>query len=169
MKDLRLEQTVLGFEVIEIQPAVIAHPAGIDRVVLARRLPINHILARADDGVAAGRATGADAFGFLQKPDPHLETKIRRGERADRADIDRVERIIIFQPLAGMRGEDGVTAAIDEPEHVVVRDLLAETNAARAENAALVIERDARTELDVLRLLDLVLEKARLPRCRIRR
>ena len=68
-----------------------------------------------------------------------------------------------------MRGEDVVAAAIDEPEHVVVRDLLAEANAARAENAALVIERDARAEIDVLRFLHLVFEKARSPRCRIRR
>ena len=37
-----------------------------------------------------------------------------------------------------------------------------EANAARAENAALVVERDARTELDVLRLLHLVLEEARI-------
>src|SRR4051812_13237584 len=59
-----------------------------------------------------------------------------------------------------MRGEDAVAAAIDEPEDIVLRDLLAETDAARAENAALVIERHPRTELDVLRLFHLVLEEA---------
>ena len=59
-----------------------------------------------------------------------------------------------------MRGQDGVAAAIDEAEDVVLCNFLAEANAARAENAALVIEGDARAQLDVLRLLDLVLEKA---------
>ena len=120
-------------------------------------------------GVAAGRAARAEAFRFLQEPDAHLEAEIRRGQRADRTDIDGVERVIILQPLAGMRGQDGVAAAIDEAEDVVVRDLLAEADAARAENAALVVERDARTELDVLRFLDLLLEETRFARCRTRR
>src|SRR5687768_3575463 len=61
-----------------------------------------------------------------------------------------------------MGGQDAVAAAIDEAEHVVVRDLLAKTNAARAEDAALIIQGDARPELDVLRLLDLVLEETRI-------
>ena len=59
-----------------------------------------------------------------------------------------------------MSSQDGVAAAIDEAEDIVMRDLLAEPNAARAENATLVVERDARTELDVLRFLDLVFEEA---------
>ena len=63
-----------------------------------------------------------------------------------------------------MGGEDGVAPAIDEPEDIVLRDFLAETNATRAEDAALVIERDARTEFDVLRLLHLVFEKTRIRR-----
>ena len=72
-------------------------------IVLTRRLSIDHILTAPNDGVATGGATGADAFGFLQEPDTHLETEIGGGERTDRANIDRVKRIIIFQPLAGMR------------------------------------------------------------------
>ena len=74
--DTRLQQTIVRFQIMKIEPAVVAHPNGIDRVVLARRLPINHIFARADDCVAAGRATRADTFGFLQKPDPHPETEV---------------------------------------------------------------------------------------------
>ena len=110
----RFEQPMLALQVIEIEPAVVAHPGGIDRVVLPRRLAINHIFAGADDRVAASRATGAEAFRFLQKPDAHLETEIRRSERADRANIDRIERVIIFQSLARMSGQRGMTAAIDE-------------------------------------------------------
>ena len=68
-----------------------------------------------------------------------------------------------------MGGQDAVAAAIDEAEDVVIRDLLAKPDAARAENAALVVEGHARTELDVLRLLHLVLEEARFGMCRIRR
>ena len=89
--NLRLEQPTLRFEILEIEPAVIAHPAGVDVIVLARRLPINDVLARADERVAPGRAARADAFSLLQKPNPHFETEIGGGERADRAKIHRVK------------------------------------------------------------------------------
>ena len=131
-------------------------------IVFTRRLPINHVFARADDGVATSRATGANALGFFQEPDAHFETEIGRGERGYRADIDRVKRVIVFQPFAGVRGQHGVTASIDEPDDVVVRDLLTETNATRAENAAFVIERDSRPEHNIFRFLHFVLQKARL-------
>src|SRR5260370_42363115 len=59
-----------------------------------------------------------------------------------------------------MRGEHGVTAAVDESEHVVRGNSVAKSNATRAQNAALIIERNARTELHRLRLLHLVFKKA---------
>ncbi len=61
-----------------------------------------------------------------------------------------------------MSSEGGVAAAIDEAEDVVMRDFLGKTNAARAEDAALVVERDARAEFHVLRFLHLVLEETRI-------
>src|SRR5205807_4743498 len=134
-------------------PSVVAHPTGIDGIVLPRRLAINHVFARADDRVAAGRATGAETFRLLQKPDAHLEAEIGRSQRADRTNVDSVERIIIFQPLARMRGQHAMAPAIDKTEDIIVRDLLAKPNAARTKNAAFVIQRDARSELDVFRLL----------------
>ena len=63
--NLRLEQPVLGLEVFKVEPAIIAHPAGVHVIVLARRLPINNVLTRSDERVATGRATGADAFRLL--------------------------------------------------------------------------------------------------------
>ena len=60
-----------------------------------------------------------------------------------------------------MRSQHGVTAPIHKPKHVVVGDLLTETDAARAENAAFVIECDPRPEYNVFWFLDLVLEKTR--------
>src|SRR5882724_10267044 len=61
-----------------------------------------------------------------------------------------------------MRGQNGVTAAINEPEHVVMRNFLAKTDAARAENAALVIKRHPRAELHSFRLFHFVLQETRL-------
>ena len=63
-----------------------------------------------------------------------------------------------------MGGEDGVTATIDKTEHVVLRDFLAETDAARAKNTALIVERDTRPEHNVLRFLDFIFEETRLGR-----
>ena len=135
---------------MEIQPAVIAHPDGVDGVVFARRLAIHLVFARTDDGVAARRATCADALGFLEEPDAHLETKIFRRQRADRADVHGVQRVIVVERLAGMTRDRVVTAAIDDAQRVVARDVLRETDAARAKNAALVVEHDARPEIDGL-------------------
>src|ERR1700737_617200 len=59
-----------------------------------------------------------------------------------------------------MRGQHGVTSAIDKSEHIVVSNFVAKSNAARTKDAAFIIERDARSELHRLRLLDLVFEKA---------
>ena len=108
-----------------VQPAGIAHPGGVDRIVLARFVAIDFFLARADDDVAAGRATRADALGFLEKPDAHLEPKILRRQRADGTNIHRVERVIVVERLAGKRGNGVVAAAIHDAERVVARDVLA--------------------------------------------
>ncbi len=45
-----------------------------------------------------------------------LKRKSRRRERAHRADIDGVERVIVVEALAGMRSQHGITAAIDETQ-----------------------------------------------------
>src|SRR5436190_4975966 len=63
-----------------------------------------------------------------------------------------------------MRGQHCITAAIDETEHIVPGDLLAKTNAARAKNAALIIERDAWPERDVFWFLHFMFEKTRRTR-----
>ena len=84
---------------------------------------------------------------------------MRGCERADWANINGVQRIIVFQPFARMGGENGVTAAIGKTEHVILRNFLTKTNATRAENAAFVIERDARPDLHAFRLFDFVFQK----------
>ena len=53
-------------------------------------------------------------------------------------------------------------SAIGKTEDIVIVDLAREPDAARAEHTALIVEADARADVDVLRLFDLVLEEARL-------
>jgi hypothetical protein len=55
-----------------------------------------------------------------------------------------------------------VATAIDKAEHVVLGDFLTEANAALAKNATLIVERDARTELDIFGFLDFVFEETRI-------
>src|SRR6478672_12220565 len=79
--NLRLQQAAVGFEIFVIEPAVIAHPTGVNVIVLARRLAIDDVLASSDDCVAPSRAAGADALCFFQEPDSHFEAKIGRSQR----------------------------------------------------------------------------------------
>src|SRR5207248_8611240 len=58
-----------------------------------------------------------------------------------------------------MRGQHGVTAAVGKSEHIVLGNFVAKSNATRAQNAALVVERNSRAELHRFRLLNLVCEK----------
>jgi len=89
----------------------------------------------------------------------HLETEIGGSERADRTNIDRVKRIIIFQPLAGIRAQHRITTAIRQTRvHHRARSP-DKTNAARTENAALIIEPNARPEHNVFGFLTLFSRK----------
>src|SRR6516225_2312308 len=101
--NLRLKQAVFSFEIFVIKPAIIAHPTGVNVIVLARRLTIDHVLTSSDDCVAPSRATCADAFRFFQEPDPHFEAEIGRSQRANRAYVDGVKRIIVLHRPARMR------------------------------------------------------------------
>src|SRR5205807_1676215 len=142
-----------------VESTVITHPDGIIGDVFAWGLAVDHIFARANDGIATGRATRANTFSFLQKPHAHFESKVRRGECAYRANIDGIKRVIIFERLVRMRRQNSVAAPFGEPKHIVLRDFLTKANTARAKDAALVIQRDPRTNLHPFRFLDFVLEK----------
>src|SRR5438552_4823451 len=101
--NLRLKQTTVGFEIFVIEPAIVAHPTGVNVIVLARRLSINNVFSSSDDCVAPGRATCADALRFFQEPDTHFETEVGRSQCAHGANVDGVKRIIVIQRPARMR------------------------------------------------------------------
>src|ERR1019366_5957771 len=115
----------------------VAHPTGVDGIVFARLVPVDSSLARPDGDIAAGRAARADASGFLEKPDPHLEPEILRRQRADGTDIDGVQGVIIVELPARVGREGAVAAAIHDAKRVVSRDVPREPDAPRGENAAL--------------------------------
>src|SRR5262249_41852214 len=122
----------------------------------------NLLFSRAGNDVATGAAAGADALGFLQKPNAHLEAKIFRGQGPNRTDIDRVQRIIIVKRFARVMRERVVTATIYEAQRIVAYYIFREADAARTKNAALNIQNNARTKVDLLGFVDLRFDKSAL-------
>src|SRR5437763_17169509 len=83
-----LQQTILGFEIFVVEPAIIAHPAGVNVIVFSRCLAIDYVLTSADNRVTACSATRADALRFFQEPDQHCAAEIPRSQGAHRRHAD---------------------------------------------------------------------------------
>src|SRR2546423_12242602 len=58
-----------------------------------------------------------------------------------------------------MRRQNRVTTTVDKPEHIIFGNFLAEPDAAGTEDAALVVQRNAWSELHRLRLFNLVFQE----------
>ena len=86
----RVLDPVVGVEVREGEAALVAEPALVDLGVVAREDPLDLALARRRADVAADRAEAADGRHVLDLPRPRLEAVLRRGQRADRAELDHV-------------------------------------------------------------------------------
>jgi hypothetical protein len=109
-----------------------------------------------DEDVAAGGAAGAHGVGRFQEPDAHLEAEIVGEQRAHRADVGEVARVVVRDGAVEVAGDLGVVAAAHELEAVGSGDVALETQAARAEHAALGVEHDG-PEVHHLALGDLLL------------
>ena len=114
------------------------------------------VVAVVDEDVAAGGAARAHRLRPLQEPDPHLEAEVVGQQRAHRADVGQVARVVVRDGAVLEGGDLGVVAAVPELEAVGAGDRGLEAQAARAEHAALGVEHD-RPEVHDLALLDLLL------------
>src|SRR5512134_10557 len=104
--------------------------------------------------VATGCTTRTHRRNLRELPRAHGEAEILRRERTDRAYVDGVERVGIVELGAGRRGEDLAVPAICHVELMLSRYFVADANAARAENATLLVEHDAWSQIDDLGLAD---------------
>ena len=86
----RVDDPVAGVEVRVGEAALVAEPALVDLGVVAREDPLDLALARRRRDVAADGAEAADGGDVLDLPGPRLEAVLRRGERADGAELDHV-------------------------------------------------------------------------------
>ena len=78
-----------------------------------------------------------------------LKRYCRGGDRADRADVHQVARQQRVDALLAERRDLAAVAAIDDADLRVVVDLAHEADAARAEDAAVAVQHQRRTEVDV--------------------
>ena len=126
--------------------ALVAEPAVVDAFVVALQDAQDALVADGEADVALGRAEGADRPGLLDVPGPGAEAVGARGERANGAELDDVaaERGHVGVPVEG--GDVGLVAALLEHELVILGDLLAVTDAAVAEDAALAVDGHQRRE-----------------------
>src|SRR6185369_6162669 len=110
-------------------------------------------LAVIDLDVAAVRARAAHRVRGFEVPDARLEPEILARERADGTDVDDVHRVRVVERLAGRELDARVVAALEDAELARLRDLVAEARAARAQDAALLVEHDVLPDLDRLALV----------------
>ena len=139
----------------------IGHPRRVHLVVETRGDAVDLVAAGPDVDVGARAAVDVDRRRFLEEPDAHLEAEIVGSQRADRADVGGVERVVGIQQAVRVDGQRGVGAALGEAQHRVARDFIHEADAAAAHDAALVVETDARADIDVFRLFHLHVDEAR--------
>src|SRR5204863_3013692 len=133
-------------------PAGVAHPVVVPLGVVARLEAEQPALAVVDLDVAAVRARAAHRVRALEVPDARLEPEVLAGERADGTDVDHVHRVGVVERLPGRELDARVVAALEDAELARLRDLVAEAGAARAEDAALLVEHDVLPDLDGLAL-----------------
>ena len=135
------------------EPTLVAHPRLVHVVVAPRQQPIDASACGPDLDVAAVGAARADAFGLVQEPHAHLVVKVLAEERADRADVGGADRVVVGERLVGKDVDHRLVAEIEDAELAGLGDLLTEAYAATAEDAAFLIEHDARTDVDTLEQL----------------
>ena len=132
------------------EAALVADPAPVDLRVVAARDAAHVALADRGADVAADGAEAADGGDVHDLPGTGLEAVERRGQRADRAELDDVprERRAVRQVL--VRRDLRTRAAVARDQLAVLRHVLREPRAAVAEDAALAVERDRRRDRDRL-------------------
>ena len=144
-----------------LEAAAIAQPALVDVRVGARDESQHGLGAAVDLDVAADGAAVADRRGAHQVPRAGLEAVLATGQRADRAQLDRVAGEQRVVRLAVECGDLAVGAAIDGRQGFVARDLLVEADAAVAHDAALAVEHDLLAERERLFLVAFFFGEAR--------
>src|SRR5262249_41641521 len=135
---------------LEAVATLVAEPAVIDLGVVARQDPEDALVADRELDVALARAERADRPRVLDVPRTRAEAIGVAGERAHRAELGDVA--VKGRDVGALveGADEGLVAALEELKLLVLGDLLAEPDAAIAEDAALAVDRHQGRELQGL-------------------
>ena len=166
----RREEATVVVDPAEAVAALVADPPPVHVGVVARldaRDPAALVVVGPPPAVvhldvAAPRAPVADRAGGVEVPHPDLEAELPVGERAHRADVDDVARVVVLERLAREEPDLRVVAPVEDAELAGAGHLVAEPHAARAEDAALRVQDDVGPERHRLRLVDLLVRHPRV-------
>ena len=154
---MRPAKPLLALDPQVLEAADVAHPVVVDGGVVARRdadqaralRPLGLGLEPRGGAAAlrAQRARGVDRVRVV--PRTGAESILPGSDGADGTDVHQVAGQQRVDPLLVERGDLGPVAAIDDADLRVAVDLAHEPFAARAHDAAVAIEHQRRTEVDV--------------------
>src|SRR5208282_1570866 len=102
---------------------------------------------------ASALASAAHRRRAMQVPDPHAEAEFLFSERADRANVHDVAGILVVDRLAGIDVDAVVIAALENRELRRLGNLVEEARTSRAQDATLLVEHHARSDIDRLALV----------------
>ena len=122
------------------EAALVAHPVLVDLGVEAGAVALHLALVVLHVDVAAAGAAGAEAVGGGEQPDAGLEAEVAGGQCADGAEVGDAHGVGVVELTAGEGGDLGVVAALLGGQLAGTGNLVAEADAAGAEDAALAVE-----------------------------
>ncbi len=159
----RLDDPLLGVHGLVAEAALVAQPAVVDLVVIAREHAQHAFVADGQLDVALRRAAGADRARALDIPRARAEAVGARRQSPHRTELDDVAAERGDVRVAVERADIGRRAALVQHELIVLGDLLRVAHAAVAEDAALAVDRDQRRQLERLLEVALGLDEAARP------
>ena len=116
-------------------PSVIAREIAIDLVIGPWTDANYDVFTGVEGHVAPLRASSADTGRLVQLPCPRLVKEVFRDERAHRAEIDHVPRPWMIQHPVRMNADKGPITPLAHVQNVVVRNVVHELHAPRAQDA----------------------------------
>ena len=157
-------ETGLRAEVLEAETLLVGQPAVIGRVVVHPDQAKDLVLADLDREPGMGRVVKPGALHHLEVPRPGPEPVLGGGERAHRAELDRVAGEVGREREVGEGVDLGDVGPRLELDERITADLVGETGASGAEDAPFAVEEDQVGDGDRLLVVALDLDETTLTR-----
>ena len=158
----RLAQATLSSHGLAREATLVAEPAPVHGVDVDTRVALDLIPGGVDRDATAHRTALTGGLGGVEIPGTGLEPIGAGGEGTHGTDLHGVAAEVRGERFVGERVDLGVVAPMDEVDQRIAGDVLGETRAAIAQDAALTIEQHEIADRDRLLLVALLLDHAAL-------